>query len=333
MKLSRLVLLSAALILVISSGGCGRVESGTATSAGKTKTYAMSLYVVGLPFWNDTKATWDAIGRQPGVKTIYSGPVDGDPQKQIQDIDTMIARKVDGIVVSASDSAALVLEINKAVDSGIPVVTYLNDAPNSKRMTNITSELEASSLKVGGAALENNTEPATAIISCADAGNQEQTARRHGFEMLAQQNPQLKIVGVVEDKFDDATGAQRIKPLLAKYRKLNYIFGCNSRSAVGAVSALKETGAKPGQVVVTGWDEDADELNLIEQGWVKYSVAQNSALMTQIAFAILQASAQGTLYPSNRQFQQYGISPVPDRIMIPVSLISSANVKGYYPKP
>jgi ribose transport system substrate-binding protein len=292
----------------------------------------MSLYVVGLPFWNDTRATWNAIGSGQDIKLLYGGPVDGDAQKQIQEIETLIARKVDGIVVSAADSVALVPEINKAVDSGIPVVTYLNDAPTSKRLTNITSELEESSLKVGRAALGTLSKPAKAVISYSNAGHQEQTARMHGFQMLAQQNPGLTIVGVIEDKFDESKGAAALKPLLAKHPDIAFVFGCNSRAAVGAVSALKELHVQPGKVTVTAWDQDEDVLNLISQGWVKYSVAQNSSFMTQIAFSILQARAGGWLYPTNRRFAENGVRPVPERITVPVSLISPENVKAFYPR-
>lgn len=319
------------LVLVILSAGCGRDEQSTQSHQKPTKVFAMNVLVSGVPFWNDTRATWSAIGEGLNVKTVYGGPLDTDGQKQIDQIESLITQKVDGIVVYPTDSAALVPEINRAVDKGIPVITYLNDAPNSKRLAYVTSELEDASLKVGKYAMGEATGPAKAIIMYAEPGNEEQEARRRGFEMLAKQNPNLKIVEIVVDKFDESIGTEHLRPLLAKHPDLKYIFGCNSRSAVAATSALKELKFKPGQVTVTGWDADQDVLNLISQGWVKATVYQNSAFMTQVAFNILEARAGGWMYPKNRQFQENGVKSVPDKIVIPVQLVTGSNVSGYLP--
>ena len=48
---------------------------------------------------------------------------DGDPQKQSQLIDAAVTKKVDGIVVSMANPAALKASIEKAVAAGIPVIT------------------------------------------------------------------------------------------------------------------------------------------------------------------------------------------------------------------
>ena len=318
--------------LTLLANGCGRDEQPAQTAQQPTKTFAMNVLVSGVPFFSDTQATWSAMGAGLNVKTIYGGPLDTDAQKQIQQIEALIAQGVDGLVIAPTDSAALAPIINTAVDRGIPVVTYLNDVPSSKRLTYVTSEREEASLKVGHFVITGSIRPSKAIIMYAQAGNEEQEARRRGFEQLAKEIPNLKIVAVVSDKFDETVGATQIKPLLAKYPDVNYIFGCGSRSAVGAVSALKELRFKPGQVTVTGWDYDEDVLNLISQGWVKVTAAQNTSFMTQLDFNILKASVGGWLYPLNRQFKEFGVRPIPEKIVVPVDLVTNNNLKGYYPR-
>jgi ABC-type sugar transport system substrate-binding protein len=104
------------------------------------------------------------------------------------------------------------------------------------------------------------------IIVYAQAGNSEQEARRRGFEELIGRYPALQLVGVVEDNYDEQKGAPQIKSLLIKYPDVKFIFGAHSRAAVGAVSALRELGYKPGQVSVSGSDTDQDVLDLIKAG-------------------------------------------------------------------
>lgn len=325
------VLAATILASTLSLTGCGREESRTGRPAPQVveKTFAMNVLVSGVPFWNDTKAVWTSAGEKNGVNTVFGGPLDTDGQKQIQELDALIARKVDGLIIYPTDSAALIPQINKAVEAGIPVITYLNDAPGSKRLTYITSELEEASIRVAQTTLPPSEKPVEAIIMYAQAGNEEQEARRRGFERLAQQTPNVKIVATIEDKFDEAVGAEQLRPLLAKFPNVTHIFGTNSRSAVGAATVLRELRYTPGQISVTGWDADADVLALIDQGWVKASVYQNSAFMTQIAFNILKARAGGWLYPANREFEQNGVSVVPDKIVVPVQIITKENVRGY----
>ena len=53
--------------------------------------------------------------------------------KQKEILESAITQKVDGIAISCTNGDFLTETINKAVDAGIPVVTWDSDAPKSKR--------------------------------------------------------------------------------------------------------------------------------------------------------------------------------------------------------
>src|SRR5579862_1960561 len=82
-------------------------------------------------------------GAQAGATDLGGGkievqrfaPVKSDAVEQAQIIETLIERKVDGIAVSVNDADALKESIDKAMDAGIPVVTFDSDAPKSKRIS------------------------------------------------------------------------------------------------------------------------------------------------------------------------------------------------------
>ena len=336
LKISQLTTLAIAIV-ALGLTGCDpsskAPDSNSTASAQKpAKTFAMNVLVSTVPFFDDTRATWSAIGKYNGVTTVYCGPVNTDPQTQINEIEALLSKGLDGLVVAPCDSAALAPVINKAVEKGVMVVTYLNDVPASKRTTYVTSELEEASLKVGRHVIQKNNNPAKAIIVYAEAGNLEQMGRRRGFEMLTNEFANLQIVAVVEDKFDAAKATEQMQPLLAKFPDVAYVFGCGSRSAVGTVAALRELKFKPGQVVVTGWDYDEDELNLISEGWVTVAAAQNTSYMTQIAFNILEGNVGGYLYPINHPFKEHGVRALPEKIVVPVELVTKSNLLGYMPR-
>lgn len=336
------VILAVALLLTIvavatSIPGCGRSEptesSGIVVESPEPRNYAMNVVVSGVPFWADTRSTWTKLQEnREGVSTVFGGPLDTDVQKQVEEIDALESVGVDGFVIAPANSSSLTPTIDRLVDKGVPVVTYLVDAPESKRLVYIASELEAASAKVAEYSVTpGDSSSAKALILFAEAGNAEQEARRRGFEQFAE-TIGIEVVDVLEDKYDEVLGAELVRAALAKYPDLNYIFGCNSRSAVGTVSALREMGYVAGDVVVTGWDTDRDVLDLINGGWVKASAAQHSSFMTNLAFSILDGISRGSLYPPNRQFQENGVSPVPERIVVPVQLVTKTNVAAFYPR-
>src|SRR3954453_6493369 len=93
----RNTLVAAVAFLTLFSSACGRNEESAATTqaAQPPKTFAMNVLVSGVPFFNDTQDTWRAMGAGLNVKTVYGGPLDTDAQKQIQQIEALIAQHID----------------------------------------------------------------------------------------------------------------------------------------------------------------------------------------------------------------------------------------------
>jgi ribose transport system substrate-binding protein len=289
--------------------------------------FHMNVVVSGVPFWTEARNSWSELPKlYPGIETVFGGPANTDSQRQAEEIDTLVAAgNVDGIILYPGDSKALTASIDKAAAKGIPVITFLTDCPESKRLTYITSDLEPAGQRVASYALSQKPLVGKSLILLGQVGNDEQEARSRGIEMAITRNPNLTIMTRVEDRFDEAVGAEALKPLLAQNKDIVFIAGCNSRSAVAAVQALKELGYKPGDVTVSGWDFDNQVLDLIEEGWVTCSVAQNSEAMTYIAFNILRSIKSG-------EFEKFGkgsLSNLPSQIIVPVELITKVNTASY----
>jgi ribose transport system substrate-binding protein len=77
-----------------------------------------------------------------------------DPQKfelplQVKVIEDLIARKVDGIAISALDDAGLVPVINEATKAGIKIITFDAPAPSSAALTYIGTDNETAGYEAG----------------------------------------------------------------------------------------------------------------------------------------------------------------------------------------
>jgi len=69
------------------------------------------------------------------VKVLYAGPVASDAAEQVRVVEDVIAHGVDAIAISCDDPTACVEPINKAMEAGIPVITWDSDSPESRRLT------------------------------------------------------------------------------------------------------------------------------------------------------------------------------------------------------
>lgn len=82
-----------------------------------------------------------------GFEIIYTAPTKATAEEQIAVIDSLIAQKVDGIIISSNDANALVPVGKKAMDRGIKVMTFDSAIAPEGRMVH----LDASSTPLIGA--------------------------------------------------------------------------------------------------------------------------------------------------------------------------------------
>ncbi len=68
------------------------------------------------------------------VEILWNAPFTNDQVKQREILETYIAMGVDGIAISCLNGDYLTPTIDKAMEQGIPVVTWDSDAPKSKRI-------------------------------------------------------------------------------------------------------------------------------------------------------------------------------------------------------
>jgi ribose transport system substrate-binding protein len=276
-------------------------HSGGGPAAISERNYAINVAYSTQPFFQDVMGTGREISRLlPGVTFDLDGPADADASKQIEQLDSLIARKVKGIILFPADRKALAPEINKSVESGIPVITLFSDVPDSKRLTLIGAPEEESGKQMAERVLDSNPEFASkhtkVLVSFNKPGETVTDQRLAGLKAVFESpkyRPMIELVQVVNDYGNDAKAAEAIAPVLEKHKDIKVIFGLNARSAIGAITALKEKrdangqAYKPGEVVVTSWDSDADVLDGIENGWIRATSVLNSSLCTQMAFRFL----------------------------------------------
>ena len=91
-------------------------------------------------FWQSIHAGVVAAGQDFDVEILWNGPAqDTDYSRQIQIVDSMVARGVDGLAIAPVERTALVLPIERAVRAGIPVTIYDSGLDSDVYMTYVAT--------------------------------------------------------------------------------------------------------------------------------------------------------------------------------------------------
>jgi ribose transport system substrate-binding protein len=124
--------------IAAAAAACGAVA--LVGSAGATKerpkakfTIGISHYALIIPFYRSMTAGFRSAAKTYGWNVVVSDS-NFDPSKQIANIESLIARHVDAIVVSPGDANALIPAYKAASAAGIPVFSIANDiGPGGKK--------------------------------------------------------------------------------------------------------------------------------------------------------------------------------------------------------
>ena len=192
----------------------------------------------------------------------------GSPEKQIQDIEDLMASGIDLLIVSPDGSGDLDGELEE-VSEKIPVVM----AGVGSKTDCYTSLIQADDEKIGRLAgeyiLENLYEEGDRIMVIEGVeGSPISEKRRKGFlDAIQARIPQEKIVYDYGDWLRDQAEL-RMKDYLVSHDQADIVFAFNDEMAYGAFLACQQYRAADGVhlIGVDGFEGESAGLNLVERG-------------------------------------------------------------------
>ena len=210
------------------------------------------------------------------VEVLYVASVNSDAAEQVRVIEDVISKGVSGIGVSCNDPTALKDVIDKAIDAGIPVMTWDSDSPESKRFT----YLGVSNYEGGKAAADllikaMETKGKVAVLTgVPGAFNLEERIR--GFKDGIKDYPDIEIVTTVACDDDINKGVQVVEEVMQAHPDLNgwFFVGLWPLFAERGSMPLWEAAAKSGTLKTVAFDTLPVELELLKDGYLSGLVGQ-----------------------------------------------------------
>jgi ribose transport system substrate-binding protein len=217
-----------------------------------------------------------AAGQEFQVEVLWNGPAtETEYDRQIQIVDSMIARRVDGIALAAVDRVALVGPLDRAMAAEIPVAIFDSGLDSTNYITFIATNNEAAG-EMGARKLGEllNGKGKVAVVLHAP-GSRSTMEREEGFDrVMKAEFPHIRIVARQFGMSDPAKARAAAENILTANPDLNGIFASTEPSSTGISLALKARGLA-GKVRFVGFDSSDGMIEDLKAGTLHAIVVQD----------------------------------------------------------
>jgi D-xylose transport system substrate-binding protein len=216
-------------------------------------------------------------------------------QKQLTDIESLIAQRADALIVLAQDSSAIAPAVQKAVDENIPVIGYDRLIENPKAFY-ITFDNKEVGRMQARAVLAARPQGRYAFVKGSSADPNADFLFAGQMEVLkaAIASGGIKNVGeAYTDGWLPANAQKNMEQMLTKNdNRIDAVVASNDGTAGGAIAALSAQGLA-GVVAVSGQDGDHAALNRIALGTQTVSVWKDARALGKAAAEIALVLTEG----------------------------------------
>jgi fructose transport system substrate-binding protein len=294
------------------------------------------------PFFVKMKEGATAKAEELGMTLkSYAGRIDGDHDAQVAAIETCIADGAKGILITASDTKAIVDSVKQARDAGILVIAL--DTPlepiDAADATFATDNFKAGELIGQWAAASLGDEAANARVAMLDLAVSQPSVgvlRDQGFMTgfgIDVKDPNRwgdeddpRIVGHDVTAGNEEGGRTAMENLLTKDPTINVVYTINEPAAAGAYEALKAMG-RENDVLIVSVDGGCPGVRNVADGVIGATSQQYPLLMASLGIEAIKAFADTGKKPEptpGKAFFDTGVALVTDK---PVEGVSSIDTK------
>ncbi|GMU24839.1 MAG: D-ribose ABC transporter substrate-binding protein [Phycisphaerae bacterium] len=288
----RLTCLAAVLLMA----GCdqkGSTGSSTTRPAGRAR-IALSMKSRQNPFFAQMEnGAKDAAKRLDVDLESLATDKETDTEKQTSQVETVISKGVDVILMTPVDSKAIIAPLLQAQQRGIRIINIDNRID--------VAEAEKAGLKIeafiGPDNVEGARKSAMAMIEKIEkeggkiamiegvrgADNAEQ--RKKGFNQAVEQAKadgyNIEVAAMDTGEWMTEPAQRKMEGMLTQHPDLKGVFCANDMMALGAIQAVKSAG-KAGQIVITAYDNLEAAREAIRAGTLYATVEQHPYKMGEL---------------------------------------------------
>ena len=225
----------------------------------------VSYHDVSNEFAPFIKAGVDQAAEEFGVDTFLVGPVSADAEAQINELETLIEKGVDGLAISSASTDALAPFINRVLEMGIPVVTFNSPNPGADDLAYFGQDMVLAGYTAAKELAERMGGEGNVLITTLDAGAQWSLDREEGTRKAFEEYPDINVQATINCGTEPQEIYNNIENAMLTYPETNGIVALECCTHAPAGMYLKRNDLV-GEVMIVGFDLIPDTLQLIKEG-------------------------------------------------------------------
>jgi len=230
--------------------------------------------------------------------TVISADSQDDMMKQIADVEDMLAKGIDGLILNPKDAKGLVPVTKECAKAGVPVVIIDSSIDSAAEyVTTVQSNNTANGLKVGEwfASAFGDKTPRIALLS-GEQGNVVGEDRRDAVfrgiteaQLRQYGKASYVVVGQGWGGWTTEGGLKAMEDLLTAHKDIDVVLGENDSMVLGAIKAIQEAGKQPMKdiFVFAAADGQKEALQAIKAGTYGATGLNNPKLVASTGVDIL----------------------------------------------
>ena len=240
-----------------------------------------------------------------------------DIAKQLNGVGDLIAKKVDGILISPIDARALCSAYTKAKQAGIPMMSIARGSACKDQLLHIAVNETLVGGEIAAWTAERLDGKGKVAMLAGPAGAQAFINFAGGYADEMAKHPGIEIVFRHEMLLTRENGLKYSEDALVAHPDLDAIYGANDELGLGAAQAVAAAGLK-GKVVVTGMNGIPPARFAVKRGDMGLTVALNPVAWGILGVNTMDAQLKG------RQFDR--------KVYVDHVLVDATNVDRFLPK-
>ena len=257
------------------------VKGEVAAKPAEKVTLGLSLSTLNNPFFVTLKEGAEAAAKAAGVELVVVDAQD-DSAKEATNVEDLIQKGIDALLVNPTDADAIVPSIQKANQAGIPVFTIDRGASGGDIVSHIASDNVAGGWMAGEFLCQALGGSGKVVELEGIAGTSAARDRGQGFNDYMSSNCSgVEIVARQTANFNRAEGLSVFENILQAQPEIAGVFAHNDEMILGAIEAAEAAG-RAGEIIFVGFDAVDDAVAAVEAGQLAATIAQQPAEMGRL---------------------------------------------------
>lgn len=273
LKLGVCTLLTVSLFASCTGKGGNDSTESASDKGGKKK------YVIGLamntqtnPFFVTVKEGVQKAADEHGIELHITDAQD-DPTVQMKDMENLITKNVDAILVDPCDSDAIVSSIEAANEAGIPIFTMDREAKGGEVVAHIGYDAIKSG-KIAGQFLVDELGGKGKIVELQGImGTNVAQNRSEGFHSIIDKESGMEVVASQVADFDRAKAMSVMENILQANKEIDGLYAANDEMLLGALEAIEAAGRRD-EIKMIGCDALDETIEAIKSDKVEATIAE-----------------------------------------------------------